>query len=577
MTMQRTGKRLSRWLHNLSYRRKIFLITSSVSLLPIMILGFFAYGQSRELLYTTKNKDIDYYFTRASQSLMDEMNICEDVIWGMEHEPQFEIIFQRDEGNSLETVQDVFRQKLAPYVYNIKKYNSVIREITFYSKLDTPPYQSLLRDYNEQIFPEELNLTKDDFNWYYNGRSIVVTRMIYDNSDQLHIGNLSILINPKDFIFKTASPEFFNYSVVLFAPDGECAYQHLLYQDKENLLPIQFSSTEKERITKNGVRYLVKSVSVGNGWTLCAYVNEKSITSGNETILATTFAIVLVCLFLVIISGVLFSLTFTKRIASLNDSISEVSQGNFDKIIHSEYTDEIGILTNRFGEMTSKIDELIQNVYKSQIIQQKAELKALQAQIKPHFLYNTLQAVNWNAITHGDLETSRIVVNLSNFYRLILNRGEDDISVEDELMIVKCYINIEENVYHNFKVNYEIDKSLYPYKIIPLLLQPLVENAIKHGIRESDVKSGEIRITVKQQDNDLLFSVSDNGRGITEPDEMILNHSSHGYGLKNVNARIKLRFGEMYGISVESRCNPTTFIIRLPLIHPDNPDKKYSQ
>lgn len=259
--MLKIGRKVSRWCYNLPYKYKIFLITSIISIIPIIILGFFTFRQSRRLLYTAKNNDINYYFNRASQALQDEMNRCESIIYGIEYEPQFNDIFHCTDGTvQTKKIVELMQDKLPPYVYNIKKYNPVIRDLTFYTKLDIPLYQSLIRAYDEQLFPKDFKLKNNEYNWYYNGSSIVVSHMIFDSSNNQHIGNLSILINPKDFIVNTASPEFFNYSVVLFSPDGKCAYSHLLYKDKKNLLPIDSSVINKNFIKKNGRQYLVKSV-----------------------------------------------------------------------------------------------------------------------------------------------------------------------------------------------------------------------------------------------------------------------------------------------------------------------------
>ena len=182
----------------------------------------------------------------------------------------------------------------------------------------------------------------------------------------------------------------------------------------------------------------------------------------------------------------------------MNNEINRVKTGDLNISVHSDYSDEIGNLTNNFDNMIRHINRLIEDIRESEQIQKKAELKALQAQIKPHFLYNVLQAVNWNAIDKGDTETSLIVVNLSNFYRAVLNKGDDDISVEKELKIVEYYINVEKAIYGDiFKVAYNIDEGIKNCLAIPLILQPLVENAIEHGIRNLAEPHGEIVVSAR--------------------------------------------------------------------------------
>lgn len=227
-------------------------------------------------------------------------------------------------------------------------------------------------------------------------------------------------------------------------------------------------------------------------------------------------------------------------------------------VMEDEYK---GDLTNNFDNMIRHINRLIEDIRESEHIQKKAELKALQAQIKPHFLYNVLQAVNWNAIDKGDTETSLIVVNLSNFYRAVLNKGDDDISVEKELKIVEYYINVEKAIYGDiFKVAYNIDEGIKNCLAIPLILQPLVENAIEHGIRSLAEPHGEIVVSAYAEGGTLVFTVSDNGAGIPpQKTDTILTKATSGYGLKNINERIKLRFGEEYGLRLTSPPQPYRF------------------
>ncbi len=378
---------------------------------------------------------------------------------------------------------------------------------------------------------------------------------------------MTIQVNPKKLLAATASPELFNYNILMLAPDAGCIYKHLPTDDEKLLSVIEKYKTadEIEQQLKN--KYLVESAELNNGFHLMVFTNKDTLLKGTESILWTTLFIVLICLVFSIILINALSSTLTKRIKNLNQKIEKVKSGDFDIEIQSEYNDEIGDLTNNFYDMSEQIKLLIADIYESQRLQQKAELKALQSQIKPHFLYNTLQAVNWNSIEHEDYNTSSIVVNLSNFYRGVLNKGDDDISVNDEVKITEYYLNIENLIYNNlFKVTYDISPSVLHYKIIPLILQPLVENAIEHGFRKTNVENAEIKISAFTENGNLVFTVSDNGLGIEEyKRNIILTQETKGYGIKNINDRIKLKFGEEYGIHITSYQNPTEFKVVLPI------------
>lgn len=216
--------------------------------------------------------------------------------------------------------------------------------------------------------------------------------------------------------------------------------------------------------------------------------------------------------------------------------------------------------------MVNRISTLINEVYKGKLSQKEAEMKALQAQINPHFLYNSLSLINWKAIEAKQPDISRITLLLSKFYRTSLNKGKNITSIKDELSNIQSYIDIQLMMHDDgFDVEYDLDQEVMRYSIPNLLLQPLIENAIDHGIDMNTDKRGVIRITVKQrEDSRIVITVSDNGIGMPkETAEQILTGNSKGYGVKNVNERIKHFYGEEYGITVESTEGVGTDIVIL--------------
>ena len=560
------SKKLIKRFNNLPYQRKLFLSHLTVLIIPITILGIFSFFQSRELLIKSKLTDIEYYFSKASITLNDAVSTCESILDEIYVDPKMSQVLNYSPDKNSDSEENLYFSNLetvfSPYIYNIKSNNEFIREITFYSYRDNLSYRSIIRPYSE--FKAD-NLSKNStgrFKWFYNGKMIVLSRSIVYSE---YKGELVIMINPLKLL-NTTSSQFFNYNIAMFSADGECIYSHILPEDKGKDLLLETISSSEQRATISGNHYIVKNVVLNNGIILSAFINEHTFLNGIENILITTIIILLVCLFFSVLLTIAFSGTLTKRITLLNKEINKAKSGNLDIKIHSVCTDEIGVLTNNFSDMISHINDLINNIYESKKIQQKAELKALQSQIKPHFLYNILQAVNWNAINRGDDDTSKIVVNLSNFYRSILNKGDDDISVEDELKIVEYYLNIEKVIYIDlFSVEFNIDPRSLHCLAIPLVLQPLVENAVEHGIRKSEKSNCKITITADIVDDKLLFTVSDDGIGIDPKlKDIILTKNTTGYGLKNINERIQLRFGDEYGLKLTSLQNPTTFTITMP-------------
>lgn len=205
--------------------------------------------------------------------------------------------------------------------------------------------------------------------------------------------------------------------------------------------------------------------------------------------------------------------------------------------------------------MLNRLNEQIDETYRSKIIQKEAELKALQSQINPHFLYNTLSFINWKALKNDAPEISHIVTSMSKFYRTALNQGNNIITVRNELENIKSYIEIIQVMGdYSFDVVYKIDEEVNEYSTINLILQPLAENAIKHGIKQKNNGKGLLYVSAWLDKGTINFAIEDNGPGMEkETIDTILTMQSTGYGLRNVNERLQLRFGTKYGISIQSR------------------------
>ena len=249
-----------------------------------------------------------------------------------------------------------------------------------------------------------------------------------------------------------------------------------------------------------------------------------------------------------------------------------VQEGNLNIHLKNDCSDEIGVLYDNFNTMIERTSDLMDAQYKMGQKLKSAELKALQSQINPHFLYNTLDMINWLAHAGRTGEICSAVIALSKYYRLILNKGEDMLTLEKELNHVSYYMKIQDIRYPG-KITFiqDIDSDILDGMVPKIILQPLVENAIVHGIFEKKGKQGMIKITGwLESENIICLTVEDDGIGM---DEETLRHimdgtirsSGSSYGVRNVNARIGLVFGEGFGLTYESRLNKgTRVILRFP-------------
>lgn len=268
---------------------------------------------------------------------------------------------------------------------------------------------------------------------------------------------------------------------------------------------------------------------------------------------------ILICIFAAVLAYFITSGMVSSRIERLTHFMQEVQEGSMDMQMESDDRDEIGMLYRGFGSMMKRIRTLINEVYLSKITQKEAELKALQAQINPHFLYNTLDSIIWMAETN-DSNIVAMTEALAKLFRISLNKGNEEISLERELEHVKNYLIIQSMRYAD-KFTYEIsaEPGVERCRTIKLILQPIVENCIYHGIKKKR-GTGKITIRAYRREQNLIIEVSDDGCGMPEEicrkilsDEIESeNISGSGIGVKNVNERIQLRFGKKYGLSYSS-------------------------
>ncbi|CAN7519527.1 sensor histidine kinase [Paenibacillus sp. LjRoot153] len=310
------------------------------------------------------------------------------------------------------------------------------------------------------------------------------------------------------------------------------------------------------------------------GWRVLCFIPMSVLLSGTQILV---FVIILVSLFAVLIStgiAAILSNSSTRNIKILEQTMRRVEDGNFDVRIVPLGKDEIGSLSLRFNFMLARINELINIVYKEQIAKQQAEFTVLRSQINPHFLYNTLGTVKWYARMNEQPEIERMISSVIDLLKSSVRRVGEFHSLDQEMTQLKNYIFIQKIGYGEaFQMDYEVDKQLLACEVPHFILQPLVENAILHGLEMSKGR-GEIRITAMVVERDLLLTVEDNGKGMDTTQVVnILEVRSQkesvpgvtGIGIHNVHERIQLYYGQQYGLSYESALGlGTKAIVRIP-------------
>lgn len=327
----------------------------------------------------------------------------------------------------------------------------------------------------------------------------------------------------------------------------------------------------------SNIKYIFRTEMLSaNGWRLNVLVPQASVLEKQQALYLT----LLIALFgIAAVSYGLAYLTINsnlKRIFILNKEMKRVESGDFSHKIKPVGSDEIGELMRSFKAMTLRMEEMIDEKYRMGKEVKNAELKALQAQINPHFLYNSLDLVNCLAIEHDVPEIADMINSLVEFYKLSLNRGKEIFSLQDEVRHVQAYVRIQ-NMRFEKKISLDIEEKewLKEYSILKIILQPLVENSIMHGILEKEDSRGIIKINFVLQGDRIYIIIKDDGVGMSKDkiDNLLkeTNEIKHaagsGYGVKNINERIKLYYGLEFGLEFESKENAGTVVtVSIPAI-----------
>lgn len=358
---------------------------------------------------------------------------------------------------------------------------------------------------------------------------------------------------------------------IVYHPQQQLLFSGLKSEKTEYIKQLPDGLTSEENVVYN-----IKTLS-GRQWRIVGLSFTGEIAAEGERQIALSILVSFVCCVIIcLVVLAVYSKIVNRPVKELIDAMKhfEKDTDNFSFNEKDEKVSEIKILSDSFGHMSVRIKELMEKVRREETELRKTELKALQAQINPHFLYNTLDSIQWMCERGETDNASKMVGALAKLFRISISRGHELITIKDEINHVKNYLVIQSFRYREqFSYSFEVDEKLETFLCNKITLQPLVENAIYHGI-DRLVDEGEIKITVKEAEddqNDILMIVEDNGVGMSEEQcRKILckeRSDSSGIGVKNVNDRLKIYFGEKYGLTVKSELDVgTVMTARIPKI-----------
>ena len=362
-----------------------------------------------------------------------------------------------------------------------------------------------------------------------------------------------------------------NAGVPVYHPQQQLIFSDLWSEDSERVAAFSDGvHTERGRI------YTLRTAS-DSRWRIVGVSFTDEIAIARRTQILRSIAVSLGCCSVILCAVLLvYSRLVNRPVRELANAMErfEATANRFHYEGSQTGIAELQTLSDSFVHLTARVTELMEQIRREETELRKTELKALQAQINPHFLYNTLDSVQWMCERGKTEDAARMVRALAKLFRISISRGHELIPLSDELEHARSYLVIQSFRYRDqFSYRFEVDESLGHYLCNKITIQPLIENAIYHGI-DRMVDEGEIVISVREatdNPNDILITVSDNGVGMTpEQCRKILQKArsdSGGIGVKNVNDRLKIRFGERFGITLESEQDVGTVVtVRIPKI-----------
>lgn len=563
----------------MSIKQKLLLVFSIQIIIPMTFMGVMFYKNTESII---QNKSISYSADllkmielRMNDFSRNLSSITDDILYDAD---MYAIL---DEEKS-----EVAEVELRDYCYNLLRRiclsNKEVQSVTLAS-LNGYQYSYDLNAGSasvESITPfkamlEKARLGKDKPIWYTEVdeenkvQHLYLIRMIYDNNDFSEHGLIILQINRQKLkdVYNDLSTEFIQ-SINILTKDNKwiIGTEEEWYNEVENRWVSEQLTNWGYKIDKKEQRLLAFMNIEGTEWKIIAEGSLHQLVNEEMGHFRLLFIIVMTCAILLLsIFSILMAIDIIKPINRLVHSIKKVEEENVHHEVIVDREDELGYLSKCFNEMSKEIDNLLNRVYKEELTRREAELKALQAQINPHFLFNTLESINWMAQLNNVPEIRDMVTSLGALIEASIGKGSPMVPLSKELKYIDSYLLIMKNRYGE-RLSYEsnIDTSLLGQEVPKLILQPLVENAIYHGIDKMR-KGGTIKLTICKKEQDIYIEIMDNGKGMLpeevsdlnqkfkeDCDDYILGDNRKSIGLANVNGRVKLFFGMKYGLQVES-------------------------
>lgn len=564
--VQALMKKAIKHIRNIRYRYKAFFAMLLASVIPLVLYGIIIDCNTKDFVRDNLMRTKRAQIQQVGRDLTGRLQVYEhltDFLLSLEKFQQV-IALPSDQLFSLyQGYKDVIDPLFETDMYchpQISRMTIYLKNINLEHGMTVAPFSALeTQDWYQKSFaggePFESWIISEERREVYYVRPI-----------RQYLQLQAVLVTCFDYSIVTASletvPTYADEGVYLLSQEGEVAYSN-----NSEAVGTIFAAEENDRKASVVVQEMEEL-----GWKVVSEIPESVISVAIGSSVREIMALLLGCLAYVVFLSAVLSNVLVRRTVKLNSLVSQIGNGDTKEELEKfqQYNgpmDEVGILISNTGKMVRRLSELKIIVYNEKIARRDLEIKALQAQINPHFLYNSLSIINWKALEAGADEVSGITLKLAEFYRTTLNRGSTVIPVEGEMRNIRSYIDIQLIMHdNNFRVEWDVDESVMRWEMPKLVLQPLVENALEHGLDLKEDDDRLLYIHTGEEDGELVLIVRDNGVGMTqEKADSIIYYDSKGYGVKNVNERIALLYGDRYVFRIVSgEGEGTEIYVRIP-------------
>lgn len=555
--MQNKMKKLLHWVNGIKLRYKLAIFYSLFCFLPVMLLFLLSFLQMRSIIDDKEKLNLQSYLQQSVSSMdrtLDGYNSLSDYI---AFDRTLAEAFSMEYGTPYEQYEQL-TQEVDPILRSSSYFHGGMQRITIYTDNGMVKHDTTVAPVSEIEETDwyQKTLEHPGLNWFVNypEKTLFSARKLAFSGAREGVNILYMDVDYQKLFTPYAETLISECGLYITDQEGKLVFEESRFSGKNQNYDLTYSEFLEQRDRGSADYTILCEQSNTTGWTVWLYQPVGLAGESMRPIGVMAGVTILICIFAAVLAYFITSGMVSGRIERLTCLMQEVQEGSMDMQVGSDDRDEIGMLYRGFGSMMKRIRTLINEVYLGKITQKEAELKALQAQINPHFLYNTLSLINWKALAAGEEDISRMTLAMSTFYRTALNRGRNVLQVEAELSNTRAYLEIQ-SMLHDGDFDYEIEvqPEILQCESLNLILQPLVENAIHHGIEEKTDGRGKISVRGWKEDNCVWFMVEDNGVGMEQKvADKILTMESKGYGVRNVDERIRLCYGEKYAMKVES-------------------------